>query len=181
MTRTKTSPWETPPTWSPQELSAMRPPDNLRPSEWADRFRYLDPLVNAAGGRYSSEFTPYAREWMDSAAVGWVRQVTIVAGTQIGKTETVNNLIGYAIAQDPGPVMLVVPREKDIRTAQQRRIVPMIEATPALVAERTPHAHDETIGEILFRRSVLYVRPRRPGPPARRRDDQPPRFPRLSR
>lgn len=140
------------------EGEALRPPEQLRPSEWADRYRYLDPLTTAAGGRYSSALTPYAREWQDSAACGWVRQVSIVAGTQVGKTETINNVLGYAIAQDPAPAMLVVPRTVDITMTSQRRIVPMIEATPALKAERTAAAHDEKTREIVFRRSVLYLR-----------------------
>ncbi|MCA3008605.1 MAG: phage terminase large subunit family protein [Phycisphaerales bacterium] len=141
-----------------QEGEALRPPEALTPTQWADRFRFLDPLTTSAGGRYSSEVTPYAREWMDSAACGWVRQVTIVAGTQIGKTETLNNVLGYAIAQDPGPAMFVVPRTVDIQLTSQRRIVPMVEATPALRAERTDAAHDEKTREIVFRRSVLYLR-----------------------
>lgn len=150
--------WTIAPAWERDEAEAWRPPEFLRPSEWADRYRFLDPLVNSAGGRYSSAWTPYAREWMDNAALGWVRQTTIVAGTQIGKTETINNVLGYAIAQDPGPSMLVVPRSKDVVTTQERRILPMIESTPALGAERTDHAHDEKRTEMLFRRSVLYLR-----------------------
>ncbi|MBL8752259.1 MAG: phage terminase large subunit family protein [Planctomycetes bacterium] len=158
MTMTIDPKWTTPPRIDRAEADAWRPPEHLSPTEWADRFRFLDPLVNAAGGRYSSDFTPYAREWLDNAAIGWVRQTTIVAGTQIGKTETINNAIGFAIAQDPGPAMLVVPRAVDIQTTQERRLVPMIDATPVLREQRTDHAHDEKRREMLFRRSILYLR-----------------------
>jgi phage terminase large subunit GpA-like protein len=150
--------WTVAPAWQRDEAEAWRPPEWLRPSEWADRYRFLDPLVNSNGGKYSSEWTPYVREWLDNAALPWVRQTTIIAGTQVGKTETINNVLGYAIAQDPGPAMLVVPRSKDIVTTQERRILPMLEATPVLQDERTDHAHDEKRTEMLFRRSVLYLR-----------------------
>lgn len=150
--------WTIAPKFEAAEIAAWSPPEHLTPTDWADAHRYLDPLVTSAGGKYRSSWTPYAREWMDNAALGWVRQTTIMAGTQIGKTETVNNVLGFAIAQDPGPTMFVVPREKDIRTWSHARIKPMIEATPVLRAELTGSAHDLTTGEMLFRRSVLYVR-----------------------
>lgn len=150
--------WSTPPQLEPGEVSAWMPPERLTPSAWADTFRFLDPKVTSAGGRYRSSWTPYAREWMDNAGLGWVRQTTIMAGTQVGKTETLNNVLGYAVSQDPGPAMVVVPRDKDIRTVAQTRIGPMIDATPVLRDELTGRSHDVTNGEMQFRRSMLYIR-----------------------
>lgn len=137
---------------------AWRAPERLRVSEWADRNLMLDPLVNADGGRYRSAQTPYAREWMDSATCSWVRQVTIVAGTQVGKTTTLNSVLGYAIAQDPGPVMVVVPRTSDVPTFHERRLMPMIRGCAALTAELSDRAHDTKRREILFRRAIIYLR-----------------------
>lgn len=144
--------------WTADEREAWRPPERLRVSEWADRHRYLDPIASGAGARYSSALTPYARAWMDSANEPHVRQVTICAGTQIGKSETMHNVIGYAVAQDPGPAMLVVPRNVDIPTAVQRRILPMLQASPVLLEQLTDSARDLKKRELAFRRSVLYVR-----------------------
>jgi phage terminase large subunit GpA-like protein len=146
------------PSWTPQELAAFRAPDRLTVTEWANRHRYLDERAAPEGGRYSSRRTAYAEEWMNSANCAWVRQITIIAGTQLGKTETLNNLIGYSIHQDPAPVMLVVPRNQDVRTASQRRLRPMVLSSPVLVGELTSQEHDQKTSELAFKRSVVYVR-----------------------
>lgn len=147
-----------PATWTRDEMSAWRPPDRLTVSEWADRHRVLDAKTAAEAGRYSSSRTPYAREWMNSANVAHVRQVTIIAGTQIGKTETLNNVLGFAIHQDPAPAMVVVPRNQDVQLMAQRRLQPMVDASPALTAELTGSDHDVKNRELCFRRSIVYLR-----------------------
>lgn len=146
------------PRWSDGERAAWRPPAKLAVSEWADTHRWLDPRFSPEGGRYSTMRTPYAREWQDCASMPWVRQVTIIAGTQSGKSEALNNVAGYAIHQDPGPIIVVVPRNQDVRTASQRRIVPMIEACQVLREELTDSAQDVKNVEIAFRRCFLYLR-----------------------
>jgi len=149
--------WAAPPAWDATECEAWRPPDELRVTEWADRYAFLDPIVNAKGGHYRSDLAPYQREWLDGANCSWLRQLTIMAGTQIGKTTVVNNIIGFAIHQDPAPIMLVVPRTKDVVRVQQRRIMPLVEASPVLKAELTERAHDVKTNEIMFRRAILYI------------------------
>lgn len=146
------------PKWTADELAAWRAPERLTVSSWADTHRYLDARTSSEPGKYSSKRTPYSREWMNSANCSWVRQVTIIAGTQLGKTETLNNVLGFAIHQDPGPAMVVMPRNPDVRLASQRRILPMIMASPVLRAELTEHEHDVKNVEIAFRRAILYVR-----------------------
>lgn len=142
----------------PGVSSAWLAPESMPPSQWADGNLVLDPLVNADGGRYRTSVTPYVVEWLDSAGCSWVRQVSIVAGTQIGKTTAINGVLGYAIAQDPGPVMVVVPRTSDVPTFHERRFMPLVRSSPALAAELTDRAHDAKRREILFRRSVVYLR-----------------------
>ena len=144
--------------WTADELAAWRPPDRLTVSQWADRHRFLDSKTSAEPGKYRTSRTPYSRQWQDSANCAWVRQVSIIAGTQLGKTETLNNILGYAIHQDPAPAMVVMPRNPDVRLATQRRILPMIMGSPVLKAELTEHEHDVKNVEIAFRRAVLYVR-----------------------
>lgn len=146
------------PTWTAEELAAWRAPERCTVSEWADEHRYLDSRTASEPGKYSSGRTPYTREWQDSANCAWVHQVTIIAGTQLGKTETINNVLGYAIHQDPAPAMVVMPRNPDVRLASQRRILPMIQSSPVLRAELTEHDHDVKNVEIAFRRAILYVR-----------------------
>lgn len=100
----------------------------------------------------------YLREIMDSASTRWVRRVSFVGPTQIGKSEAANNIAGWFIHQNPCPLMLVVPRNVDARMASRKRIRPMVMATPVLAEELTESKHDLSAREITFRRSVLYLR-----------------------
>lgn len=127
-------------------------------SQWADRHRELDPLFSNEAGLWSTDRTPYAREWMDSASEPHVRRITIKASTQVGKTEAMNNVAGYFIHQQPSPAMIVLPRRDDARLAAERRILPMVRASEALRGELTDRAHDIKNREIAFRRSVFYLR-----------------------
>ena len=139
-------------------LAAFRQPARLTVSQWADSFRVLDERFAAEAGRWRTDRAPYAREWMDSATCRWVRRVSIMASTQVGKTEAANNVLGYVVHQQPAPAMLVMPRADDARLAAERRILPMIHASAELRAELTDRAHDAKSREIAFRRSVLYFR-----------------------
>jgi len=139
-------------------LTNFRQPRRLSVSDWADEHRVLDPLFSSEPGPWRTSRVPHAREWMDSGTTRWVRRCTVMAGTQIGKSEAGNNLIGYFVHQDPRPVMLVVPRKVDARMALERRIKPMVRASPALQAEATERHADIRQGEIVFRRSVVYLR-----------------------
>lgn len=144
--------------WSPDEADAWRPPERLSVSQFADLHRVLVPLTSSEPGRYRSDRTPYGIEWMDSACCPWVRQVTIMASTQVGKTETINNVVLYAVAQDPGPAMVVLPRSIDVPMIGEMRLRPMFEASPRARQEMTNRAHDVKNRQMAFKRSVIYLR-----------------------
>lgn len=127
-------------------------------SEWANKHRVLDPMFSAEAGPWDSARVPHAIEWMDSSNAPWVRRVSIMASTQVSKTETGNNVVGYHVHQFPSPTMLVLPREADAKLVLQRRILPMVRASKALRREMRTGRSDATEREITFRRSVVYVR-----------------------
>lgn len=131
---------------------------NLTVSEWADQNRVLSPLFAFEHGSWHTDRVPHAREWMDSGSDPWVRQITIVGGTQCAKTEALNNIVGFFLHHKPSPAMFVVPKSDVIRTVAERRILPMIRDSAALAAELTDRKHDVKNNEIALRRSVLYIR-----------------------
>jgi phage terminase large subunit GpA-like protein len=59
-----------------------------------------------------------------------------MAGSQVGKTEAINNAIGYIIHHVPGPVLFVEPTVDIARAESKQRLSPMIEETPALRTQR---------------------------------------------
>jgi phage terminase large subunit GpA-like protein len=145
------------PTWTELQRASWRLPPALTVSEWADEHRVLGAMTDRPG-RWSSAFTPYAREWVDSSRVRHVRQVTVCASTQVGKTEAANNLLAFHVCEAPAPIMFVTARDVDVRTTYKARLLPMIEACRPLRAELTDSPHDVTRREIAFRRAILYLR-----------------------
>lgn len=135
-----------------------RQPRKLTVSEWADEHRVLDRLFAAEPGPWRTSRNPYTREWMDSANVRWVRNISIQGGTQVGKSEAVYNILGFYIHQKPSPTMVVLPNRDASRVATERRVMPMVRASEALRGELTNKAHDQKNREVLFKRSVIYMR-----------------------
>lgn len=115
-------------------------------------------MLSAEPGVWRTDRVPYAREWMDGASLRHVRRITIMASTQVAKTETLNNVAGYFIHHDPSPIMLVMPSRETARLAVERRIMPMVRASEALRSELSERMHDTKAREIAFRRCIMYFR-----------------------
>lgn len=144
--------------WIQAEIDALRPPRRLTVSEFADANRVLVSLTSSEPGPFRSDRTPYSIEWQDAACCPWVRQVSIMASTQVGKTETLNNVILYAVVEDPGPIMVVLPRNVDVPGVGEMRLRPMFDACARSRAEMTSSVHDLKNRQMVFRRSVVYLR-----------------------
>lgn len=113
-------------------LSFFKPPERLTVSEWADKKRRLSSEGSAETGRWRTSRTPYMKEPMDAFTDPAVRYITIVASSQVGKTETINNMIGYVIDQDPGSILFIHPTNGDAKEFSRQRIAPMIRNCKAL-------------------------------------------------
>ena len=50
---------------------------------------------------------------MDAISDGGVESVVVMSSSQVGKSEALNNCVGYYIDQDPAPIMVVMPTERD--------------------------------------------------------------------
>lgn len=115
-----------------KSLSSLRPPESLTVSEWADKYRRLSKEASAEVGRWRTSRTPYLRAVMDAFTDPKVRDITVVSPAQQGKSECINNIIGYIIHQDPGSILLIEPTEVDAKEYSKLRIAPMIRDTPVL-------------------------------------------------
>lgn len=72
---------------------------------------------------------------MDSFTKPGIHDITFVAGTQLGKTAAEQNMMGYAIDQAPGPMLIVYPTDKLAEFTSQNRIKPMIALSKPLAAK----------------------------------------------
>jgi phage terminase large subunit GpA-like protein len=110
------------------------PPPDLTVSAWADQNRVLSSLDSATPGRWQTSSAEYLRGVMDSYNDADVEDVTFEASAQVGKTQGgLNNILGYIIDQNPGPVMVVQPTQQDAKEWSKDRFMDgLIGATPCL-------------------------------------------------
>ncbi len=113
-------------------MSLWAPPPDLKVSEWADRYRMLSPESSAEPGQWDTDRAPYQRGMMDVVNEPGIRRVDYITGTQIGKNEVQNNIIGYFIHQDPSPILYVHPTKELAVDVSKDRIAPMIRDTAVL-------------------------------------------------
>lgn len=113
-------------------IAAMKPPDNLTVSEWADKKRRLSPESSAETGPWRTSRTPYLKDIMDAFSDSKVRRIVVVSSSQIGKSECINNMIGYIIDEDPGSALFIQPTTIDAKEYSKLRIAPMIRDCPTL-------------------------------------------------
>lgn len=113
-------------------LSGMTPPDDLTVSQWAESKRRLSAESAAEPGPWRTERTPYLREPMDAFTDPKVRHIVMVAASQVGKSEFLNNCIGYIIDEDPGSILFIHPTTIDAQEYSKLRIAPMLRDSPAL-------------------------------------------------
>ncbi|MBI5872707.1 MAG: phage terminase large subunit family protein, partial [Candidatus Omnitrophica bacterium] len=150
MTKTSTFPW------SDIEREAWKLPDKITVSQWTDGNRVLDELTSAEPGQWRTDRAPYLRGIMDAFADPVIEEITIISSTQIGKTESLYNMMGYSIDQDPAPALYVMPKAEDVEQAAENRLKPMIFKSQALSSHVTGRADDLTKKRFHFDRMVLY-------------------------
>lgn len=69
---------------------------------------------------------------MDAISDPAVESVVVMSSSQVGKSEALNNTVGYYIDQDPAPIMVVMPTERDAEAWSKDRFSPMARDTPCL-------------------------------------------------
>lgn len=128
-------------TWTddPAALEAIQdwwpsfaPPPKYSVSEWADSERVLSPEASSEPGKWFTERAEYQRGIMDAVSDPSVELIVIMSSSQIGKTEIVNNMVGYHIDADPAPMLVVQPTLEMADAWSGDRLAPMLRDTPAL-------------------------------------------------
>ena len=113
-------------------MAGMLPPEDMTVTEWAEKNRRLSTESAAEPGPWRTERTPYLRGPMDAFTDPKVPHLVMVSASQVGKSEFINNCIGYIIDQDPGSILFVHPTTIDAKEYSKLRIAPMIRDCPTL-------------------------------------------------
>ncbi|WP_341755594.1 phage terminase large subunit family protein [Candidatus Tisiphia endosymbiont of Ptychoptera albimana] len=130
----------------------VAPPPKLSVSQWADNYRKLSSESSAEPGSWHTSKTPYQREIMDAVNDPKIEMIVVMSSAQVGKTEVINNIVGYHIHQDPAPMLIVQPTEKLAESWSTDRLTPMLrdsEVFKNLVKE--PKSRDSG-NKILYKR-----------------------------
>ncbi len=123
----------------------LRPPPKMGLIEWADTYRYVAGLTSATPGKWQTKVQPAAFGPMAAITDGETHTITVMAGTQILKTELLIDVCGYYAHQDPSPILFVRPSQGDAQAFSKERLAPTIECTPVLrQIIAPPRAHDST-------------------------------------
>ncbi len=118
--------------WSDAERAAWREPSQIKPSEWAARYRFLPRSQTAHAGPWDNDFTPMLRGIMDLPAAEGVTQVNVMKAAQIGVSEALRNFIGWAADTLGDPLGLAMPDRDKGRAILGNRVIPMFRETPRL-------------------------------------------------
>ena len=114
-------------------MKQLTPPPRMSVAEWADHERRLDSQSSSEPGRWVTSRAEYQRGIMDSCSDPLVKEVVVMCGAQLGKSEMLLNTIGYHMAHDPAPILLLQPTV-DMGTAfsKDRITAGLLRSTPCL-------------------------------------------------
>lgn len=121
----------------------LAPPPRLSASEWADRYRFLSRESSAEPGKWRTDRAPYLRGILDVFSDPMIERVVMMSSAQVGKTEILNNVVGYFIDQDPAPILVMQPTLEMGEAWSKDRLAPMLRDTPKLRGRiKDPRARD---------------------------------------
>ena len=113
-------------------FQVFKPPPVMTVSQWADAERRLSPEASAEPGRWDTSRAEYQRGMMDAISDPLNHTVVVMSSAQIGKTEFINNVVGFHMHQDPAPILLIQPTLEMGEAWSKDRLAPMLRDTPAL-------------------------------------------------
>jgi terminase, large subunit len=103
---------------------ALPPPPNLTGSEWADA------NYRTERGKFRVRKAEYQRGILDAMTDPKIETVTVMASSQVGKSECELSTILYYVLQDPAHILVVLPNEKTAKEWSKERLGPSIKLIP---------------------------------------------------
>jgi phage terminase large subunit GpA-like protein len=124
-------------------LRVMAPPPRLTVSEWADEYRRLSPESSAEPGAFRTSRAEYQRGIQDAVSDPTVERVVVMSSAQVGKTVTLENVVGFHIHQDPAPILVLMPTLEMAQAFSKDRLATMLRDSPCLRGKvKDPRARD---------------------------------------
>jgi phage terminase large subunit GpA-like protein len=111
-------------------LRALIPPPKLRLSEWIEANVVLPADTSALPGPV--RLWPYQKGIADAISDPAIERVTLVKAARLGFTTLLTGTIGAFIANEPAPILALLPTESDARDYVVSDVEPIFAASPAL-------------------------------------------------
>ncbi|MFT4277370.1 MAG: phage terminase large subunit family protein [Rhodopseudomonas sp.] len=111
-------------------LAALRPPPKLKLSDWIEKNIYLPDGVSSLPGLV--QLWPFQRDIADAIGDPAIERVTLVKPVRVGFTTLLTGSLGAFVANDPAPILALLPTEADARDYMVSEIEPIFSASPVL-------------------------------------------------
>ena len=129
-------------------IRLVEPPPDRSSWEWANEKRIL-PRESAEPGPWDSMRAPWTIGISNAINAPFSKRVTMVMGSQQSKTETLLNVMGHKLCDDPQPILYVGPTKKNVESLSSDRFTKMIESVPEM-QEALAKGHRNKITEKFF-------------------------------
>lgn len=104
---------------------ATRPPERCAPWEWCERHVVVDD-TSPMPGRWRCANSPWVKLVMDCANIPHVRRIVVKCSAQSSKTQTILNIVCWAISEAPGPMLWVMAAKDEARDFMRDRVMPTL-------------------------------------------------------
>ncbi len=111
-------------------LAVLIPPPRRRLSDWIEQNLVLPEGVSALPG--AIRLYAFQREIADAIGDPAIERVTLVKPVRVGFTTLLTGALAGYVANDPAPILALLPTEADCRDYMVSDIEPIFDASPAL-------------------------------------------------
>lgn len=115
---------------SRRALAALRPPPKTSLPAWVEANIVLPGEVSATPGRL--KLNPVQRGIAEAISDPNIERVTLVKPVRLGLTTLITSTIASYVANEPSPILAVLPTEQDCRDFVVSDLEPIFENSPAL-------------------------------------------------
>src|SRR5215831_10874597 len=119
-------------------LRPLIPPPRLRLSDWIEHEIRLPEGVSALPGPV--RLWPFQRGIADAISDPEIERVTLVKPVRVGFTTLLTGAVASFVANEPAPILCLLPTEADARDYVVSDLEPIFGASPALRAALAPDA-----------------------------------------
>jgi phage terminase large subunit GpA-like protein len=110
----------------------LKPSNRTTPDQWAKTNRRYPASAGVPGPR-DPFLTPYKVAFARAVASGKYRRVVDVSGAQMGKTDTILDMMGHRLDQRPAPILYVGPTKQFVTEQFEPRVMALLDEAPSLM------------------------------------------------